>query len=42
MGASLAWLVISVAAGSLKHKTRSVQRVQYEQKGSDSAIPRSR
>jgi len=42
MGASLAWLVISVAAWYVRGKTRSVRRVQSEQKGSDSAIPRSR
>lgn len=42
MGASLAWLVISVAAWYVKGKTRLVRRVQSEQKGSDSAIPRSR
>jgi ABC-type nickel/cobalt efflux system permease component RcnA len=42
MGASLAWLVISVAAWYLRRKTRSVQRVQSEQKGSDSAMQRSR
>jgi nitrate/nitrite transporter NarK len=40
MGASLAWLVISVAAWYVRRKTRSVQ--QSEQKGSDSAIQRSR
>jgi Protein of unknown function (DUF3147) len=41
-GASLAWLVISMAAWYVRGKMRSVRRVQSEQKGSDSAIPRSR
>jgi hypothetical protein len=41
IGASLAWLVVSVAAWYVRRKTRSVRRVQSEQKGSDSAIRRS-
>jgi uncharacterized protein DUF3147 len=42
MGASLAWLVISVVAWSVRRKMRSARRVRIEQKGSGSAIPRSR
>ena len=41
MVASLAWLVISMTAWYLRRKTR-VRRVRGEQKGSGSAIPRSR
>jgi hypothetical protein len=41
IGASLAWLVVSVAAWYVRRKTRSVRRVLSEQKGSDSAIRRS-
>lgn len=41
-GASLAWLVISVVAWYVRRKTRSVRRGQTEQKGSGSAIVRSR
>jgi Protein of unknown function (DUF3147) len=42
IGASFAWLVVSVAAWYVRRKMRSVRRVRTEQKGSGSAIPRSR
>jgi hypothetical protein len=42
MGASFAWLVISVAAWYVRRKTRSVRKVQTEQEGRGSAIRRSR
>jgi hypothetical protein len=42
MGASFAWLVISVAAWYVRRKTRSVRRVPTEQQGSGSATRRSR
>ncbi|MBB4366788.1 ABC-type Fe3+-siderophore transport system permease subunit [Bradyrhizobium sp. CIR18] len=42
MGASLAWLVISMAAWYVRRKTRSVRRARTEQKGSGPAIQRSR
>ena len=42
MGASFAWLVVSVAAWYVRRKTRSVRRVRTEQEGSGSAIRRSR
>jgi len=42
MGASSAWLVISVAAWYVRRKTRSVRRVRTEQEGSGSAIRRGR
>lgn len=38
MGASFAWLVISVAAWYVRRKTRSVRRVRIQQEGSGSAI----
>lgn len=41
MGASLAWLIISVAAWYVRRKMRPVRRVRTEQKGGGSAIPRS-
>ncbi|MBR0719639.1 DUF3147 family protein [Bradyrhizobium liaoningense] len=42
LGASLAWLVISVVAWYSRRKMRSARRVRIEQKGSGSAIQRSR
>ncbi|WP_065755846.1 DUF3147 family protein [Bradyrhizobium paxllaeri] len=42
IGASFAWLVISVAAWYARRKTRSVWRVRTGQEGSDPAIRRSR
>jgi hypothetical protein len=42
MGASLAWLMVSVAAWYVRRKLRSARRVRADQKGSGSAIPRSR
>jgi Protein of unknown function (DUF3147) len=42
IGASFAWLVVSVAAWYVRRKMRSVRRVRTEQNGSGSAIPRSR
>jgi hypothetical protein len=42
MGASFAWLVISVAAWYVRRKTRSVRRVRTQQGGSGSAIRQSR
>ena len=42
MGASFAWLLVSVAAWYVRRKTRSVRRVRTEQEGSGSAIRRSR
>ncbi|UWU75484.1 DUF3147 family protein [Bradyrhizobium huanghuaihaiense] len=42
MGASLAWLVVSVVAWYTWRKTRSVRRGRAERKGSGSAIVRSR
>ncbi|UWU77864.1 DUF3147 family protein [Bradyrhizobium huanghuaihaiense] len=41
VGASLAWLVISVVAWYVRRKMRSAQRGRTEQKGSGSAIVRS-
>ncbi|MGY8686006.1 DUF3147 family protein [Bradyrhizobium sp. UFLA05-153] len=42
IGASLAWLVISVVAWYVRRRTRSVRRGRAEQKGSGSSIVRSR
>lgn len=42
MGASLAWLIISVAAWYVRRKMRSMWRGRTEQKGGGSAVPRSR
>ncbi|TYL80860.1 DUF3147 family protein [Bradyrhizobium cytisi] len=42
IGASLAWRVISMMAWCVRRKTRSVRRGRMEQKGSGSAIVRSR
>jgi hypothetical protein len=42
IGASLAWLVFSVAAWYVRRRTRSVRRGRTAQKGSGTAIPRSR
>ncbi|MDH2349539.1 DUF3147 family protein [Bradyrhizobium sp. SSUT112] len=42
MSASLAWLIISVAAWYVRRKMRPVRRVRTEQKGGGPAIPRSR
>ncbi|MBR0845187.1 DUF3147 family protein [Bradyrhizobium liaoningense] len=42
MSASLAWLIISVAAWYVRRKMRPVRRVRTEQKDGGSAIPRSR
>ena len=42
LGASFAWLVISVAAWYVRSKTRSVRRVRIEQKSSCSTIRRRR
>jgi ABC-type Fe3+ transport system permease subunit len=42
IGASLAWLVVSVAAWYLRRKMRSVRRAPTKQKSGGLAIPRSR
>jgi hypothetical protein len=42
MGASFAWLFVSVAAWYVRRKTRSVRRARTEQEGGGSAIRRSR
>jgi len=42
VGASVAWLAVSVAAWYVRRKTRPVRRVRTEQEGSGSAIRRSR
>jgi hypothetical protein len=42
MGASFAWLVVSVAAWYLRRKARSVRRVRTAQEGSGSPIRRGR
>jgi hypothetical protein len=42
MGASFAWLVISVAAWYVRRKARSVRRVRIAQEGSGSSIRRGR
>jgi hypothetical protein len=42
VGASLAWLVISMTAWYVRRKMRSARRVRAERKGSGSAVQRSR
>jgi hypothetical protein len=42
IGASLAWLVVSVVAWYVRRKMRAVRGVRIEQKRGGSAIPRSR
>jgi hypothetical protein len=42
MGASFAWLVVSVAAWYVRRKARLVRRVRTAQEGSGSSIRRGR
>jgi ABC-type Fe3+-siderophore transport system permease subunit len=42
MGASVAWLTISLTAWYVRRKARSVRRARTEQRGSGSAMRRSR
>jgi hypothetical protein len=42
VGASLAWLIVSVAAWYLRRKLRSQRKVRIAEKASGSAISRSR